>query len=421
LYGIPSSGWVKESVIFLPSMDLLDKLRAIATRLEPHAHDRFRPFLTTIDSLINPGEVIIQGRRTLMFGSNNYLGLTNHPEVIAAAKHALDLYGSGTTGSRIANGTLSEHEALEQDFAKFFGKRAATIFTTGYQANLGMIGALCGPGDVVMLDAESHASICDATRLSGAEVVWVQHNSPSNLAKKLGRLPKHQRNRLVVVEGLYSIRGDVAPLREIVEVCREYGAYILVDEAHSFGIYGKRGLGWAEEQGVLDQVDFLVGTFSKTLGGVGGFCVSDHLELREAYFLARAYAFTASGTPASVAGVRAALAIIGRDPSFRERLWRNVRAFRAGLQSVGYDVGSCESPLIPVYTGPEDVTMALWQGLLEAGVYVNLVIPPGCPKDQCLLRTSVSAAHTAEQVKECVEIFAAVGSKLGFMPVAAGS
>src|SRR6185369_5928804 len=174
LYGIPSSGWVKESVIFLPSMDLLDKLRAIATRLEPHAHDRFRPFLTTIDSLINPGEVIIQGRRTLMFGSNNYLGLTSHPEVIAAAKHALDLYGSGTTGSRIANGTLGEHEALEHDFARFFGKRAASIFTTGYQANLGMIGALCGPGDVVMLDAESHASICDATRLSGAEVVWVQ-------------------------------------------------------------------------------------------------------------------------------------------------------------------------------------------------------------------------------------------------------
>jgi 8-amino-7-oxononanoate synthase len=204
-------------------------------------------------------------------------------------------------------------------------------------------------------------------------------------------------------------------------VCREYDAYILVDEAHSFGIYGERGLGWSEEQGVLDQVDFLVGTFSKTLGGVGGFCVSDHLELREAYFLARAYAFTASGTPASIAGVRAALAIIGRDPSFRDRLWRNVRAFRAGLQGVGYDVGPYESPLIPVYTGPEDVTMALWQGLLEAGVYVNLVIPPGCPKDQCLLRTSVSAAHTAEQVKECVDIFSAVGSKLGFMPVAAGS
>jgi len=222
------------------------------------------------------------GSRLGPFTSNGQILLPNGaPTVIAVA--ALDAGGAHASGSlksvaggflgrlTLANGTLGEHEALEQDFAKFFGKRAATIFTTGYQANLGMIGALCGPGDVVMLDAESHASICDATRLSGAEVVWVQHNSPANLAKKLGRLPKLQRNRLVVVEGLYSIRGDVAPLREIVEVCRQYGAYILVDEAHSFGIYGERGLGWSEEQGVLDQVDFLVGTFSKTLGGVGGF------------------------------------------------------------------------------------------------------------------------------------------------------
>jgi 8-amino-7-oxononanoate synthase len=246
--------------------------------------------------------------------------------------------------------------------------------------------------------------------------VWVQHNSPANLARKLGRLPKRQRNRLVVVEGLYSIRGDVAPLKDIVAVCREHDAYILVDEAHSFGIYGERGLGCSEEQGVLDQVDFLVGTFSKTLGGVGGFCVSDHIELREIYFAARAYAFTASGTPASVAGVRAALAIIARDRSFRDRLWKNVRAFRSGLQAVGYDVGPDESPLIPVYTGQEDITLALWQGLLEAGVYVNLVVPPGCLKDQCLLRTSCSAAHTPEQVEEAVEIFTKVGNQLNFLP-----
>jgi 8-amino-7-oxononanoate synthase len=400
-------------------MDLLDKLRAVSQRMGAHASDRHRPFLTTIDALLNPGEVLIQGRRTLMFGSNNYFGLTSHPDVIAAAKEALDLYGSGTTGSRIANGTFATHEALERDFARFFGMREASIFTTGYQANLGMIGALCGPGDVVLLDAESHASICDATRMSGAEAVWVQHNSPTNLAKKLARLPKQGKNRLVVVEGLYSIRGDVAPLREIVAVCREHDAYVLVDEAHSFGIYGERGLGCAEEQGVLDQVDFIVGTFSKTLGGVGGFCVSNHPELREIYFAARAYAFTASGTPASIAGVRAALQIIGRDRSLRDRLWTNVRAFRSGLQQAGYDVGSHESPLIPVYTGPEDVTLALWQGLLDAGVYVNLVVPPGCLKDQCLLRTSCSAAHTIAQVEEAVALFADVGNRLGFLAVAA--
>ena len=401
-------------------MDLLDKLRAVSQRMGAYATNQHRPFLTTIDTLLNPGEVVIQGRRTLMFGSNNYFGLTSHPEVVAAAKEALDLYGSGTTGSRIANGTFATHESLERDFARFFGMREASIFTTGYQANLGMIGALCGPGDVVLLDAESHASICDATRMSGAEVVWVQHNSPANLAKKLTRLPKQGKNRLVVVEGLYSIRGDVAPLGEIVAVCREHDAYILVDEAHSFGIYGERGLGCSEEQGVLAQVDFIVGTFSKTLGGVGGFCVSNHPELREIYFAARAYAFTASGTPASIAGVRAALEIIGRDRSLRDRLWANVRAFRSGLQRAGFDVGPHESPLIPVYTGPEDATLALWQGLLDAGVYVNLVVPPGCLKDQCLLRTSCSAAHTPAQVDEAVALFAEVGNRLGFLAVAAG-
>lgn len=401
-------------------MDLLDKLRAVSRRMEPHAASRFRPFLTTIDELLNPGEVSIQGRRTLMFGSNNYFGLTAHPEVIAAAKDAIDRYGSGTTGSRIANGTFATHESLERDFARFFGMREASIFTTGYQANLSMVGALCGPGDVIFLDAESHASLYDATRMCGAEAVWVQHNSPANLEKKLARLPRQGRNRLVVVEGLYSIHGDVSPLKELVAVCKAHDAYILVDEAHSFGIYGERGLGWAEAEGVLDQVDFIVGTFSKTLGGVGGFCVSNHVELREIYFAARAYAFTASGTPASVAGVRAALRIVASDPSYRDRLWENVRAFRVGLQRVGFEIGPHESPLIPVYTGTEDATVALWQGLLDAGVYVNVVVPPGCPKDRCLLRTSCSAAHTPAQVEEAVSIFASVGSRLGFTPVAAG-
>jgi 8-amino-7-oxononanoate synthase len=205
-----------------------------------------------------------------------------------------------------------------------------------------------------------------------------------------------------------------------VSVCREHDAYVLVDEAHSFGIYGERGLGCAEAQGVLDHVDFIVGTFSKTLGGVGGFCVSNHAELREIYFAARAYAFTASGTPASIAGVRAALDIIGRDRSLRDRLWANVRAFRSGLRQAGFDVGTHESPLIPVYTGPENLTLALWQGLLDAGVYVNLVVPPGCLKDQCLLRTSCSAAHTPAQVEKAVALFAEVGNRLGFTAVVAG-
>src|SRR5438105_4766082 len=251
-------------------MDLLDKLRAIERRQAKFADGSALPGLTGIDRVLGPCEVVVRGRPTLMFGSNKYLGLTLHPDVVDAARRAVIEYGTGTTGSRTANGTLSLHESLERQFCDWFGKRHALIFSTGYQANLSVIGGLCGPGDVILIDTDSHASIYDATRQTAAQVIGFRHNSPDSLLKKLERLPPHERNRLVVVEGLYSIRGDVAPLREIVDVCREHGAYVLVDEAHSFGIYGKHGLGCAEEQGVLEHVDFLVGTFSKTLGGVGG-------------------------------------------------------------------------------------------------------------------------------------------------------
>src|SRR5262249_6951580 len=210
---------------------------------------------------------------TLMFGSNNYLGLTLHPEVVAAAQEAVARYGAGTTGSRAANGTLALHEDLEAAFADWFGERHALIFSTGYPANLSRIGGLGGVGDVVLIDDDSHASIYDATRQTASQVVAFRHNSPESLLKKLERLPRGQRNRLVVVEGLYSIRGDVAPLREIVDICQAHGAYVMVDEAHSLGTYGPNGLGCAEDQGVLDKVDFIVGTFSKSLAGIGGVCV----------------------------------------------------------------------------------------------------------------------------------------------------
>src|SRR5947207_4386739 len=219
------------------------------------------PGSTVIERVLGPCEIVIGGRPTLMFGSNNYLGLTFDPEVMAAAREAVLQYGTGTTGSRTANGTMSIHEDLERQFADWFGKRYALIFSTGYQANLSVIGGLCGAEDVILLDTNSHASIYDATRQTASQVVAFRHNSPESLRKKLERLPAGQRNRLVVVEGLYSIRGDVAPLREIVDVCRAHGAYLLVDEAHSLGTFGPSGLGCAEAQGVLDQVDFIVGTF----------------------------------------------------------------------------------------------------------------------------------------------------------------
>ena len=398
-------------------MDLLDKLRAIEKRRAKFAGASALPGETVIDRVVGPCEVVIGGRRTLMFGSNNYLGLTLHPEVVEAARRAVSTYGTGTTGSRTANGTLALHEELEREFAEWFGKRHALVFSTGYQANLSLIGGLCGAGDVILIDADSHASIYDATRQTASQIVAFRHNSPESLRRKLERLPAGQQNRLVVAEGLYSIRGDVAPLREIVDVCRAHGTYLLVDEAHSLGTFGKRGLGCAEEQGVLDGVDFIVGTFSKSLAGIGGVCVSDHPELRALHFLARAYVFTASGSPSNIAGVRAALRVIRQHPELRDRLWTNVRTLRQGLREIGYTIGEHESPIVPILTGDEMRTIGLWQALLRAGLYVNLIVPPGCPKDDCVLRASCSAAHTPEQIQQALAIFASVGSHLGQIPV----
>ncbi len=330
-------------------MDLLDKLRAIEKRRATFAPGDFVPGQTTIERVLGPGEVLIAGKPTLMFGSNNYLGLTLHPDVTEAARRAVLEYGTGTTGSRTANGTLGLHEDLEREFADWFGKRHAIIFSTGYQANLSLIGGLCGAGDVILIDRDSHASIYDATRQTAAQVIGFRHNSAESLRKKLERLPAKGRNRLVVVEGLYSIRGDVAPLREIIDVCRAYGAYVLVDEAHSLGTYGRTGLGCAEDQGVLDEVDFIVGTFSKSLAGIGGVCVSNHPELRALHFLARAYVFTASGSPSNVASVSAAVKVVRTHPELRDQLWANVRRLRQGLARAGlrdwrHGVADCADP-----------------------------------------------------------------------------
>src|SRR6476659_4040149 len=399
-------------------MDLLDKLRAIEQRGQAFAARSAIPGRTPIERVIGPGEVVMQGRPTLMFGSNNYLGLTMHPEVVAAAQHAAAEYGAGTTGSRTPNGTLAIHEELEQQFADWFGKRHAIIFSTGYQANLSLIGGLCGAGDVVLIDSDSHASIYDATRQTAAQVIGFRHNSPDSLRKKLERLPAHGRNRLVVLEGLYSIRGDVAPLREIVDVCRAFDAYLLVDEAHSLGTYGRSGLGCAEDQGVLEQVDFVVGTFSKSLAGIGGVCVSDHAELRALHFLARAYVFTASGSPSNIASVSAAVQVVRSHPELREQLWANVHRLRQGLRELGYAIGETESPIVPIFTGDEARTIALWQRLLSEGLYVNLIVPPGCPVDDCVLRASCSAAHTPEHLSRALDIFGRVGAELGVTRVA---
>jgi 8-amino-7-oxononanoate synthase len=398
-------------------MDLLDKLQHIGGRLSALG-DGPTPFDTTIDEVLGPTEVVIDGRRTLMCGSNNYLGLSFHPTVLAAAREAIARGGVGTTGSRAANGTFAAHRRLEQAFGDVYGKACALVFTTGYQANLALISGLCGPGDTVIVDLESHASIYDGARLSGAQVFAFHHNSPSDLARKLAKQPEGARC-LAVVEGLYSISGDIAPLADLVSACHDHGAYLMVDEAHSFGAFGTRGLGCAEAQGVLDDVDFIVGTFSKSLAGVGGFCVSDHAAMRLLHFAARPYVFTASGSPSNIAGVQAALEILRSDPALRTRLWENVRRARAGLGRLGFAIGATESPIVAIEIGSAERTVAMWRGLLEAGLYVNIVLPPACRPDACLLRSSYSAAHTPEQIDGALELFKRVGHALSVIGAAA--
>jgi len=396
-------------------MDLLDKLQPLRDRLAALG-DGPVPFDTLIDHAVGPTEVMIDGRRTLMCGSNNYFGLSFHPEVIAAAHAALDRDGAATTGSRAANGTFAAHRRLERLFAERYGKRHALVFTTGYQANLGVISGLCGSGDTVLVDMESHASIYDGARLSGADVFTFRHNSPGDLRRKLARHP-NSHQCLVVVEGLYSISGDIAPLVDIADLCNEVGAYLMVDEAHSFGAYGPNGLGCAEAQGVLERVDFIVGTFSKALAGIGGYAVSDHRALEMLHFAARPYVFTASGSPANLAGVETALGIIGRDLELRARLWANVRRARDGLTRLGFRLGAAESPIVPITIGTPERTIAMWRALLEAGIYVNVVLPPACRVDGCLLRTSYSAAHTDADIDRALAIFEQVGRALSVIGV----
>jgi 8-amino-7-oxononanoate synthase len=398
-------------------VSLFDKLQPIADRLATFA-DGPTPFDTVIDEICGPTEVMIAGRRTLMCGSNNYFGLTFHPDVIAAAQEAVARDGAGTTGSRAANGTYAAHQQLEAAFAQAYGVEHAMVFTTGYQANLGLISTLCGAGDTILLDVESHASIYDGARLSGAQVFAFRHNSPADLQRKLAKV-RQPDQCMVIVEGLYSIGGDVAPLAELAPICRAAGAVLVVDEAHSFGAYGARGLGCAEEQGVLDQVDFIVGTFSKTLAGIGGFCVSRQPVLELLHFASRPYVFSASGSPANIASVAAALRVLQREPQLRQRLWENVRRVRAGLRRAGFTIGAVESPIVPIVVGPAERAVAMWRALLEAGIYTNIVLPPACRPDACMLRTSYSAAHSSDDIDRALAAFERAGRALQVVNAAA--
>lgn len=386
-------------------MSLFDKFAPLSKLRDDLLEHGTLPFGVVTEKILSPTEGIVEGRRTILAGTNNYLGLTFAPECVEAACRALSEEGTGTTGSRMANGTYGAHAALENELAEFFGREHALVFTTGFLATMGMVSTLAGRGDVLLIDADSHASIYDGCRLSGAEVIRFRHSDPEDLDKRLGRLGDRSGNTLVVAEGLYSMLGDQAPLQEIVEVKDKHGAILLLDEAHSMGVFGGRGRGLAEAAEVEDRVDFIVGTFSKSLGSVGGFCVSNHPELELVRMAARSYIFTASPTPSVVASTRAALKMIHDHPELRERLWDNSRRLYDTLAGAGFHLGPQPGPVVAVFVNDPKQAVSWWHRLLDQGVYVNLVIPPATPSTSCLLRCSISAAHTREQVDRIAEAF----------------
>lgn len=382
-------------------MSLLDKfapLRALQAALG--GERGLPPVATPMDEVHSATEATIGGRRVLLAGTNNYLGLTFDPACRAAAIAAIETLGTGTTGSRMASGNYAGHRGLERALADAFGWPAGIVFSTGYQANLGAISALAGADDFLIVDADSHASIHDATRLSAATTIRFRHNDPENLERRLARLGEEAAKRaLVVVESLYSTLGDRAPLREIVEITKRHGAWLIVDEAHSFGAYGPHGLGICAELGLLDQIDFIVGTFSKCLGGVGGFCVSRHADLDLLRMASRPYIFTASPPPPVIAATRQALSRVLEGDDLRERLWRHANRLYAELGRLGYRVGaSVPAPIVALVFSQREEAIAHWQGLLDAGVYTNLMVPPATPAGLNIVRISLSAAHSDQDI-----------------------
>ena len=394
---------------FAPLKEAYDALRAQGVD----------PFSVKFDNILSPTEGVLNGRKTILLGTNNYLGLTFDESCIEASVEVLRAQGTGTTGSRIANGSYAGHRQLEEDLAAFYGRKHCMVFSTGYQANLGLLSTVAGRGDHLVIDADSHASIYDGCRLGHAEVVRFRHNDPDDLYKRLRRLKDQPGDKIIVTEGLYSMLGDKAPLKEIAQVKRETGAYLIVDEAHSMGVLGPTGRGLAEEAGVEADVDFVVGTFSKSLGSVGGFCVSDIDDFDLLRVACRPYMFTASLPPSVMASTRQALVRLQERPELRAKLMANAQRLFDGLNALGFTTGPTASPVVSVSLPDRPFAIAFWNSLLEAGLYLNLALPPATPTGSPLLRTSVSAAHSEAQIDTAIELFAQVGRELGCLPAAA--
>jgi 8-amino-7-oxononanoate synthase len=370
-------------------------------------------FFRVVESAQEP-EVSIGGRRLLMLGSNNYLGLTNDPRVKEAAIEAIRKYGSGCAGSRFLNGTLDLHVRLEERLAEFMRQEAAVVFATGFQVNLGAISCLVGKGDTVYLDKQDHACIIDGARLSFGEICKFRHNDVADLRRQM-RNDTDARGRLIVVDGVFSMEGDIAPLPEIIAVAREFDAALMVDDAHGIGVMGRTGRGTAEHFGLEQEVDLVMGTFSKSMASVGGFIAGDAVVVDYIKHRARSMIFSAAPPPSSVAAALATVEIMDCEPERRERLWANTRFFAEGLRSLGFDTGESQTPVVPVVVGEDVAALRMVQRLHEEGVFVNCVISPATPPGRALIRTSLMATHTREQLSRALEVIGKVGREVGVL------
>lgn len=368
------------------------------------------PFFRTIESAQDP-EVIMNGRRMIMVGSNNYLGLTNHPKVKEAAIEAVRKYGTGCAGSRFLNGTLDIHVQLEEKLARFMRKDAALIFSTGFQVNLGVISALIGKDDIVIIDKMDHASIIDGCRLSFGEMKKFRHNDMSDLERVLKE--NEDRDKLIVVDGVFSMEGDIAHLPEIIPLAKKYGARLMVDDAHGIGVLGKTGRGTAEHFGLENEVDLIMGTYSKSLASIGGFISGSTDVIHYIKHFARSLIFSASPPPASVAAVNAAVDIIENEPERRERLWKNTAKMLNGFKDLGFQTGRSQTPIVPIVVGEDERAFLMGMMLQEEGVFANVAVTPAVPAGMALIRTSYMATHTDEHLDLVLAAFEKVGKKLG--------
>lgn len=394
-------------------MHLFDKCYSF-TRAREVMASGYYPYFVPIEGS-NDTEAFVGGERKIMVGSNNYLGLTHHPCIVEAAQAAIKQYGSGCTGSRFLNGNTILHEQLEERLAKFMRTEAALVFSTGFQTNLGVIGTLVGRNDRVYLDKLDHASIVDGSRLSYGEVVRFKHGDFVGLRRQFEAEADSARNgynRMVVVDGVFSMEGDIADLPNLVPLCEEFEAVLVVDDAHAIGYLGPTGAGTAEYFGMTDRVPLTVGTFSKSFASIGGFVAGPEPVIHYLRHQARSLIFSASMPPSAVATVLAALDIIETEPERRERLWRITHRMQADFKALGFEIGPTQTPIIPIMVGPMEKTFVFWKELFDAGVFTNPVMPPAVPENSCRLRTSYIATHTDDQLDYVLGAFEKVGKAL---------